>query len=52
MSPEKYPKRKVSYFYQIVHFMMNQKKFGSPHLDTPSSIYDFCKIATKSRKNK
>ena len=27
--PEKYPKQQVSYFYPIVHFMMNPTKFGS-----------------------
>ena len=47
---EKYPKQLVPYFYQIVHFMMNQKNFGSPHLDTPSSRYDFCKFVYKSVK--
>ena len=30
--------------------MKNPTKFGSPHLDTPNSIYDSCKFATKSRK--
>ena len=30
--------------------MMNPIKFGSPHLDRPSSRYDFCKIAFKSKK--
>ena len=30
--------------------MMNPAKFGSPHLDTPNSRYDFCKFATKSVK--
>ena len=29
---------------------MNPKKFGSPHLDTPSSRYNFCKFASKSVK--
>ena len=29
---------------------MNPIKFGSPHLDTPSSIYNFCKFAFKSMK--
>ena len=29
---------------------MNPTKFGSPHLDTPNSRYDFCKFATKSMK--
>ena len=29
---------------------MNPKKFGSPHLDTPSSRYNFCNLATKSMK--
>ena len=28
--------------------MMNPVKFGSPHLDTPNSRYDFWKFATKS----
>ena len=37
-------------FYQIVHFKMNLTKFSSPHLDTPSSRYNFCKFATKSMK--
>ena len=32
--------------------MMNPKKVGSPHLDTPSSRYNFCRLATKSMKNK
>ena len=34
---------------------MNLTKFGSPHLDTPSSRYDFCKFAfkyVKINKNK
>ena len=48
--PEKYPKQYISYFYQIVHFMMNPPKFCSPYLDTPSSIYEFLKLATKSMK--
>ena len=30
--------------------MMNPTKFGSPHLDTPSSRYNFCNLATKSVK--
>ena len=30
--------------------MMNPTKFGSPHLDTPNSRYDFCKFATKFGK--
>ena len=30
--------------------MMNVAKFGSPHLDTPNSRYDFCKFATKYGK--
>ena len=47
---EKYLKQQVSYFYQIVHFIKNPTKFGSPHLDTPNSKHDFCKFATKSRK--
>ena len=29
---------------------MNSTKFGSPHLDTPSSRYNFCKFAFKSVK--
>ena len=29
---------------------MNPTKFGSPHLDTPSSRYNFCKLVTKSVK--
>ena len=47
---EKYSKQQISYFYQIVCFMMNPTKFGSLNLDIPSSRYDFCKFATKSRK--
>ena len=31
---------------------MNPIKFGSPHLDTPSSRYNFCKLVFKSVKNK
>ena len=50
--PEKYPKQQISYFYQIVLFKMNLIKFGLPHLDTPSSRYNFCILATKSVKNK
>ena len=30
--------------------MMNPAKFGSPHLDTPSSRYKFLKFAFKSVK--
>ena len=30
--------------------MMNLTKFGSPHLDTPSSRYEFLKLVTKSVK--
>ena len=30
--------------------MMNPAKFGSPHLDTPSSRYKFLKFAFKSMK--
>ena len=51
-SIEKYNKQYISYFYQMLHFKMNPTKFGSPHLDTPSSRYNFCKLATKSMKNK
>ena len=29
---------------------MKPKKFGSPHLDTPSSKYEFLKFAFKSMK--
>ena len=29
---------------------MDQKKFGSPKLDTPNSRYKFVKFATKTRK--
>ena len=47
---EKYTKQYISYFYQIVHFKMNPTKFSSPHLDTPSSRYNFCKLVTKSVK--
>ena len=46
---EKYPKQQVSYFYQILHFMMNLKKIGSLNLDIPRSSYEFLKFATKSR---
>ena len=49
---EKYSQQYISYFYQIVLFMMNPTKFGSPHLDTPSSRYNFCKLVFKSVKNK
>ena len=45
---EKYLKQQVSYFYKIVHFIMNPTKFGSPLLDTPSSRYEFLKFVTKS----
>ena len=31
--------------------MMNLKKFGSPHLGTPSSRYEFLKFITKFLKN-
>ena len=31
--------------------MMNPTKFGSPHLDTPSSRYEFLKFITKFLKN-
>ena len=44
---ENYSKQQVSYFYQIVHFKMKLTKFGSLHLDTPSSRCDFWKIAFK-----
>ena len=30
--------------------MMNLTKYGSPHLDTPSSRYEFSKFVTKSVK--
>ena len=30
--------------------MRNPTKFGSPKLETPSSRYDFPKLAQKSRK--
>ena len=46
-SLEKYSKQQISYFYQIVHFKMNLTKFGSHHLDTPSSRYEFLKFETK-----
>ena len=29
---------------------MNPTKFGSPHLDTPNSRYNFCKFTFKSVK--
>ena len=29
---------------------MNLTKFGSPHLDTPNSRYEFLKFVTKSMK--
>ena len=32
--------------------MMNPIKFGSLHLDTPSSRYEFLKLVLKSMKNK
>ena len=48
-SPRKISQIVVSYFYQIVHFMMNPTKFGSLNLDTPSSRYEFLKFATKYR---
>ena len=47
---KKYLKQYISYFYQIVYFMLNPTKFGSPYLDTPSSIYEFLKFAIKSVK--
>ena len=47
---EKYPKQQVTYFYQILHFMMNPAIFGSPHLDTPRSRYKFLKFAFKYMK--
>ena len=49
---KKHTKQQVSYFYQIVHFMMNLKKFSKPNLDTPSLSYKFHKLVFKSRKNK
>ena len=50
---EKYPKQYISYFNQIVYFKMNPTKFGSSHLDTPSSRYKFLKFVPKSmKKNK
>ena len=49
---EKYPKQQVSYFYQIVHFMMNPKKFGSLNLDINNSTYEFSKFAYILKKNK
>ena len=36
----------------MLHLMMNPAKFGSPHLDTPNSRYDFCKFVYKSMKIK
>ena len=47
---EKYPKQQVSYLYQIVHLIKNPTKFGSSHLDTPSSRYKFLKFVFKSVK--
>ena len=44
---EKYTKQQVSYFYQILHFIMNPTKFGSPKLDTPNSRYKILKFAFK-----
>ena len=38
------------FFYQILHFMRNPTKFGSPKLDTPSLRYEFFKHAFKSVK--
>ena len=49
-SPRIYPKQQISYFYQILHFMMNLTKFVSSHLDTPSSRYEFLKVVFKSLK--
>ena len=37
-------------FYQILHFMRNPTKFGSPKLDTPSWRYEILKHTFKSRK--
>ena len=48
---EKHPKQQVSYFYRIVHFMMNPTKFGSLNLDTPSSRYEFLKFESIFEKN-
>ena len=47
---EKHLKQQVSYFYQIVHFMMNPIKFASHNLDIPSSRYEFLKHVFKSVK--
>ena len=47
---ENYSKQQVSYFYQIVHLMMNRTKFGSLKLDNLSSSYEFPKFAFKTRK--
>ena len=47
---EKYPKQQVSYFYKIIHFMINRTKFGSLKLDNPNSRYLFLKFAFKSMK--
>ena len=49
-SPRKYLKQQISYFYQILHFKINPTKFGLPHLDTPSSRYEFLNFVTKSMK--
>ena len=47
---EKYCKQYISYFYKILHFMMNPTKFSSPHLDVPSCRYEFLKHAFKCVK--
>ena len=47
---EKYAKQYVTYFYQILHIIMNPAKFGSPHLDTPSLRYKILKFSFKSVK--
>ena len=47
---ENYSKQQVSYFYQIVHLMMNRTKFGSLELDNLSSSYEFPKFDFKTGK--
>ena len=42
---EKYPEQYILYFYQILNFMRNPTKFGSPKLDIDNSTYDFSKFA-------
>ena len=47
---EKYPKQYISYFHQILHFMMNLTKFGLLDLGIYNSTYEFSKFAYISEK--